>query len=288
MTNAASDIAAWSSPVGIVAGNGKLPLLVAKELRARGIDVFVVAHEGEADPELKSLAKNCHWVKVGELGKIISLLKNEVKQVIFAGGIKRPKLFGGNLKLDLQALALIARLRTTRDDALLRGVAEELESAGLEVRSASEVVRTVSSRQGLLTVRRLSSSEANDARIGWETAKALGAVDVGQTVIAFDGTVVAVEAIEGTDAVIARAGELAHKSGGVVVKVSKPTQDTRIDLPTVGPHTIDNMKKAGQTALILEAHKSVLLDEDEVISRANRAGISIVMPLSSDDIAALC
>jgi DUF1009 family protein len=281
---AREDLLRWSSPVGIVAGNGQLPILVARELQKLGLEVFVVAHEGEADPELAKYASSISWVKVGELGKIIGLLKNRVKQVIFAGGIKRPKLFGGKLRLDMHALALIARLRTTRDDALLRGVAEELEAAGLEVRSASEIVRTVSTRAGLLTVRKLSQDELNDARIGWTAAKALGAVDVGQTVVSLDGTILAVEAIEGTDSAIVRAGELAGGKGGVVIKVCKPSQDSRLDLPTIGPRTIDVMRKAGMTALVLEAKMSVLLEEDEVISRANRAQISILMPASIDEL----
>lgn len=274
----------WSSPVGIVAGNGQLPMLVAKELKQAGLDVVVVAHEGEADPAISALATRITWIKVGELGKLISALRGSVKQVVFAGGIRRPKLFGGGLRLDMQAIALIARLRTTRDDALLRGIAGELEAVGLEVRSASEVVRTVSTRSGLLTIRKLTETERSDATVGWCAAKALGAADVGQTVVAFDGTIIAVEAIEGTDAVIARAGQLCEKKGGVLVKVFKPSQDSRLDLPTVGPKTISNMKSAGLTTLVLEARHSILLDEDEVIDRANQAGIAILMPSNQEEL----
>ncbi len=279
LKSAKEDAANWSSSVGIVAGNGQLPFMVVKELKKRGVTPIVVAHLGETDRSIETLCQT-YWVKVGELGKIIDLLSKQVRQVVFAGGIKRPKLFGGNLKLDLRGLALIARLRTTRDDALLRGIAEELEQSGLVVRSASELLTEVSALTGQITKRGLSESELNDAKIGWAVAKSLGAADVGQTVVVFQGTVIAVEALEGTDATIQRAGELVERKGGVVVKVSKPSQDMRLDLPTVGPSTISAMSRAGMTALVLEAKKSILIDEEAVIERADSKAIAVMLPSS--------
>lgn len=268
-----------SSPVGLIAGNGVFPLEFAESARAKGLKVVAVGHLGETFPSLSEMVDKCIWVKVGELGKIIKYFKKSgVKQVAFAGGIKRVRLLGG-VKLDFRALKIARHIRSLRDDSLLRAVAGEIESSGLEVISASVLLEKSVPAAGLLTKRDLSVSERKDAVLGWEVAKTLGALDTGQTAIVLDGLILALETVEGTDATIKRAGELMRqgkKQGAVVVKVSKPQQDLRIDLPAVGENTMHEMKTAGCSALIIEAQKTLLLNPTEVCGLANKFGIAII------------
>jgi len=278
------------SPIGIIAGNGTFPIAVVQRLNELGFRTIVIGHKGETNPEIEKIASECEWVRVGQLGKIIYTLKRHgIRLVAFAGGVSRVKLFGG-ARPDWRAIRLIARLGTVRDDVLLRGIAEELAHSGLEVFGAAQVLDRSIAEAGLLTRRGLGVQELADARIGWEAAKGIGALDIGQTVVTFEGVVVAVEAVDGTDATIRRAGDLTRRpkvgtflpfgsagsSGAVVVKVCKPQQDERLDLPTVGGQTIDSMIAAGATALVVEAGRTLILDWDEVVTRANSAGISIL------------
>lgn len=269
--------------VGLIAGNGSFPMECARQAAAKGISVIVVAHTGETNPEIEKLASRCVWVKVGELGKVIdTFISAGVRQVAFAGGISRIKLFGG-VKLDLRALALVSKIGSIKDDAILRGVAGELERSGLTVISASRLLENATLGPGCLTKRNLNEDERADARIGWHAARAIAPADIGQTVIAAQGLIVAVEAVEGTDAAIRRAGQLAG-AGSVVVKLCKPQQDVRIDLPTVGPETIAVMREAGARALILEANRCVILDPDAFIRSADKAEIAVVLAGNADDL----
>lgn len=264
------------SPIGLVAGNGTFPIQIARQAKEKNLDVVAVAHIGETPGELEKLVAQCTWIKVGELGKLIeTFISAGVREVVFAGGISRVRLFGG-VKLDLRAIALISRIGSVKDDAILRGVAAELERSGLRVVSTSAILASTVLGPGYLTNRRLTEAEAEDARIGWQAARAVGAVDIGQTVVVNQGVVVAVEAVEGTDAAIRRAGELSGK-GGVVIKLCKEQQDVRIDLPTIGIKTIESMLTAGATALVLEANRSVVLEPESVAKAANKAGISILL-----------
>lgn len=270
------------SPIGLIAGNGDFPLAVAKNAVERGLEVIAVAHHGETSASLEDLVSSCNWIRVGQLGKIIAILKKAgVKQATFAGGIKRINFFGG-ARLDMKAISLISRLRSIRDDALLRGIAGELEKSGIAVFSASELLEESCPAAGLLTRRALSPAEKADALLGWDAAKGIGELDIGQLVVAYKGVIVAVETIEGTDMTLARAGEIARTagklnpgSGPVVVKLAKPQQDLRLDVPAIGPQTIEVMKAAGLTALVIEAEKCVLLRPQEVITAASAAGIAI-------------
>lgn len=262
------------SPIGLVAGNGSFPLEFARSARKRGLAVVAVAHLGETEPAIEPLVEKCVWIKVGQLGKIIDCFKhNGVKQAAFAGGIARVKLFGG-VKLDLKALTALAKVRSVKDDVVLRAVAKELESTGVSVFSASLLLTESIVRAGYLTKRQLTADEISDASIGWEAAKTMGRLDIGQTVVVAQGLIVAVEAVEGTDAAIRRAGELVN-GGGVVVKVLKPQQDQRIDLPAIGPTTISVLQQASIAALVVEAEKTIILQPTEVVAQANRCGISI-------------
>ena len=286
-----------SSPIGLVAGNGNFPLEFVEHARARGLEVVVVAHTGETDPRIEELAAHCCWIRVGQIGRLLrTFIKNRVKQAAFVGGIRRTRLFSG-VRLDFKALSILARVGSVRDDRILRGVAEELERNGIEVFGASLLLEKSVPARGLLTRRGLTPAERQDARVGWEAAKAVGALDIGQTVVVYQGAVVAVEAIEGTDAAVLRAGQLGGTAGKVlgregraaglvVVKLVKPHQDVRFDLPAAGPGTIETMQQAGATALVLEAGRAVMLKPQETIAAANEAGIAVVALAGCEDLPA--
>lgn len=263
------------SPVGLIAGNGDFPRQFAVRARELGLSVIAIAHRGETDPALEGEVAECRWLRVGQLGKMISFLHGRaVRQAAFAGGISRVKLFGG-VRLDWRGAALVARLRSVRDDVLLRGVAAELEREGITVFGAEVLLDRALPPAGALTARELTAEERRDAALGWEAAKAIGALDIGQTVVVAGGLVVAVEAVEGTDRAIERAYGLAGK-GLVVVKVAKPQQDVRLDLPTIGVNTIEVLARSGVTALVIEAERTIVLDPDGVARAADRAGIAVV------------
>lgn len=274
----------FSSPVGLVAGNGTFPLEFIKNAHEAGLKVVVSGINGETSAEVAAVADFYQELKVGQIGKAIKFFtSHKVKQVAFAGGVRRVRLFGG-VKLDFKAIAILARCRSIRDDALLRAIAQEFENSGLTVFAASMFLERSLSAHGLLTRRALTFQEQEDARIGWEIAKELGRLDIGQTVVIHQKLVVALEAIEGTDAAILRAGALAGTDkrkkvgqGCVIVKLSKPQQDLRLDLPTIGLGTIESASKAGVSAIVVEAGKSVLLDPEEFVKKANENQIAVFM-----------
>lgn len=274
------------SPIGLIAGNGVFPREVARRARAAGLSVVAVAHHGETDPGLAAEVDECSWVRVGQLGKIIRQFRRAgVRHVTLAGGISRVRLFGG-VRLDWRGAALVARLRSTRDDVILRGIAAELEREGMEVFGAALLLDKSLAAAGVMTRRRLPPERVADARLGWEAAKAIGALDIGQTVVVADGLVVAVEAVEGTDRAIARAHEIAGRNL-IVVKVCKPHQDERLDLPTIGQQTIARCAEAGVVAIVVEAGRTIILEPDEVVRRADAAGIALVAVAGPDDLGPL-
>ncbi|RMG40857.1 MAG: LpxI family protein [Candidatus Dadabacteria bacterium] len=263
------------SPLGLIAGNGSFPLEFVESAQRRGLSVVAVAHTGETDAEIERYVDQCTWVKVGELGKIIKTFKKAgVKQAFFAGGIKRIKLFGG-VRLDLKGLSVLSKVRSVKDDAILRGIADEIEQNGIRVLSASILLENSVPSEGLLTSRALTAEEREDALVAWDAARAIGALDIGQSVVACEGIVTAVEAVEGTDAAIRRGAELA-KNAGVVVKLCKPHQDLRFDLPAVGTKTIEVMAECGVTALVIEAGKSLILNRQAFVEKANNAKIAVL------------
>lgn len=265
-----------SSPFGMVAGNGAFPLEVARALKSQGISVYAVAYRGETDPQIEGVVERCEWMAVGQLKRLTSFfVENGVSQVTFVGGISRSGLLK-TFRPDVAAIALLARVRSVADDVVLRAVAGELEVKGIAVLAPHAVIPECVPQAGQLTSRALSPSELADARIGWQAAKAIGQAEIGQTVVVCREMVVAVEAIEGTDATIKRAGEIAGK-GCVVVKVSKPQQDLRLDLPAVGEETIHVMQSVGASALVLEAGRAMILGPQAVVYAANQAGIAIAV-----------
>ncbi len=264
-----------SSPVGLVAGNGSLPKAFIEEASRKGISVVLAAHRNETDNSLVDLVQATLWVRVGQLTKMLSFFSfYGVKQVVFLGGIRRIRLFG-DLRLDRRSLRLLAKLASRRDDTLLRGVAREFEQDGFEVIAAHNILKEWLIPAGVITRKGLSQSELSDAQVGWEVAQGIGLLDIGQAVVVSQGVVLAVEAVEGTDEALKRAGFLCGNRPSVVVKRPKPQQDLRLDLPTIGPRTVENMARAGCRALVVQAGKTFLVNPSESIELANRLGIVI-------------
>jgi DUF1009 family protein len=261
--------------LGLIAGNGKFPLLFAAEAKREGYTVVAVAHRGETPEEIERLADEVIWIHVGQLGKIIETFKDAgVSQAVMAGGIRKVKLFA-NFRPDLRGITFLARLKSREDDALLRGVADELAREGITVLESTLCLPHIVAGEGVLTPRAPNASQWGDIRLGFHVAKQIGGLGIGQTVVIKDAVVVAVEAVEGTDAAIERGGNIA-RSGCVVVKVSKPGQDLRFDVPAVGVDTIKNLYAVKGAVLAVEAGKTILLERDELLREASRLGVVVV------------
>ena len=261
--------------LGLIAGNGKFPLIFAQQAKREGVSLVTVAHRGETLEGIEKLVDNVTWVYVGELGKIIRTFhETGVQEVVMAGGIKKVKLFA-NFRPDLRGAAFLARVRSREDDQLLRGVADELEKDGIRVVESTMFLSQIIPPEGVLTRCSPSREQWEDVRLGFETAKETGRLGIGQCVVVKRRVVLAVEAAEGTDAAIRRGGELG-KEGFVAVKVSKPQQDLRFDVPAVGLETIGTMRELKGAVLAVEAGKTILLEKEELIREADRAGIAVV------------
>ena len=261
--------------IGLIAGNGTFPIAFARAAKEKGLQVIAVAHEGETLPELSQWVDGIFWIKVGQLGKLISIFKEQgVHDVLMAGGIKKTRLFQGGMP-DLRAAALLAKMLYKKDDSILRAVAAELESEGITVRESTLYLDNILAPAGILTRRKPSKDERLDIEFGWQMAKEIGKLDIGQTVVVKDQAVLAVEAIEGTDEAIRRGGRLCGK-GAVVVKICKPQQDLRFDLPAIGMQTIQTMKEVKASCLAVEAGKTIIFDQKEIAVEADRSGIAIV------------
>ena len=259
-------------PVGLVAGSGRLPVLFAQAAARGGRQVVAAAHEGETDPALEQHVSRLSWVKLGQLGRIAEALRDGgCSQAVFCGGLRKVRLL--DLRPDWLGVKVLAGMRSFGDDAALRAIAEALEKEGIRVVSPLPLVPELLARKGPLGRRQFSGEQHADAEVGFAAARALGAVDVGQTVVVKRGVVLAVEAVEGTDACVARGGSFGP--GAVVVKAVKPRQDLRFDVPTVGPKTIAAMQAAGCSALAIEADKALVLDREELVAAADRAGIAV-------------
>jgi UDP-2,3-diacylglucosamine hydrolase len=261
--------------IGLIAGNGRFPRLFAENARRLGYRVSAVALTGEAEASLEQVVDRLHWVALGQLGKLIKAFKQDgVRQAVMVGGVSKTHLFA-KLRPDLRALSLARRLKVRQDDAVLRAIAEELEEEGIRIRESTFGLEGLLVEEGVLTRRAPTRSERVDIEFGCDMAAAVGKLDIGQCVVVKDRTVVAVEAVEGTDDAIRRGGRLA-RGGAVVVKRFKPQQDPRFDLPTVGSKTIEVMIESGATVLAIEAGKALFLDRADAIEAADRAGIAIV------------
>ena len=268
--------------IGLIAGGGQFPLMLADAARERGLRVVAVAHLGEADPALSDKVDEIVWIKLGKLGQLIKFLKkNGVKSAFMAGTITKKRMFS-RLRPDLKGLAIMSRLAVFHDDDILRAVAGELEKDGIEIVSSTFYLPELLAPLGCLTRRRPGKAEKEDIAFGWKVAKELGRLDIGQCVVVRQKTVLALEAIDGTDETIIRGGSLAGEKA-VVVKVSKPAQDLRFDVPSVGLDTVRAMSRVGASVLAVEAGKTLIFDKLKMISHADKAGISIISRENSDD-----
>jgi DUF1009 family protein len=272
-----------SIPIGLLAGSGRFPIYFAEKTRSLGIPVICVGIKHEAAPELMGLVHRFYWSGVARLGRMIRCFQREgVQRIIMAGKINKASVMHRpwrvlSLLPDWRTFrTFLLRPRDNRDDALLLTVINEFARDGLKFDSALNLCPELLVRPGLLTRRAPNAMEQGDIAFGWEMAKEMGRLDVGQSIAVKERAVLAVEAIEGTDRAIARAGELCRSGGFVVVKVAKPQQDMRFDVPTVGCLTIESMHKAGGRVLAIEAGKTILLDEAETVRLADCYGITIV------------
>jgi UDP-2,3-diacylglucosamine hydrolase len=261
--------------LGLIAGGGVFPLMVADAARDKGLRVVAVAHEGETDPLLAEKVDEIAWIKLGQLGHLLKVLKKAgVTKTVMAGTINKKKMFE-NVRPDLRGLTLMSKLAIFHDDDILRAVAGELQREGIHIVSSAEHLPELLAPRGNLTRRKPNQAEREDVEFGWKIAKELGRLDIGQCVVVRRKTVLAMEAIEGTNETILRGGKLA-KEKAVVVKVSKPNQDMRFDVPAVGPDTIEVMAQVNASVLAIEAGKTLIFDKLAMISYADRSRIVIV------------
>ncbi|HMD42855.1 MAG TPA: UDP-2,3-diacylglucosamine diphosphatase LpxI [Candidatus Acidoferrum sp.] len=260
---------------GLIAGNGRFPFLVLEAARSRGIEMAVIALKEEASPELEKMAKRLYWVSLGELSKAIDLMQQEgVTRAVMAGQVKHNKIFS-SIRPDWKLAKLLFALPRKNTDSLIGAVAKVLEDEGIQLVNSTMFLRPLLPDQGVLTRRAPSVEERADIEYGLHLAREIAAMDIGQTVVIADQACVAVEAMEGTDETIERAGRFAQGKKLVVVKVSKPMQDMRFDVPVVGLPTVESMKRAGATALAIDATRTLLFDREKLIELADAAGIAI-------------
>ncbi len=262
------------SPLGLIAGNGRFPFLVAAAGRRAGRRVVAVAIKEETDPALAGEVDEIHWVSLGQLGRCIDALKGGgVQEAVMAGQVKHKQIFAGIVP-DLKMMALLARLALKNTDSLIGAVADALGREGIALLSSTVLLQDQMATAGTMTRHRPSADELKDVEYGREVARALAGFDIGQTVVVKDRAAVAVEAMEGTDEVIRRAGRIAG-AGCTVVKVAKPRQDVRFDVPVVGPGTVAAMGEAQARVLAVQAGATLLLDRAELLAQADRADVAV-------------
>jgi DUF1009 family protein len=272
--------------IGLIAGNGKFPLLVLDAARAQGYEVVVVAITEEAFPEIEDRGASCvHWLSLGELSKLIETFQREgVRRAVMAGQVKHKQIFSA-IRPDWRMAKLLLSLATRNTDSLLGAVAKVLAEEGITLENSTELLEPLLVKSGTLTRRGTTEQELKNIDYGRAVARQLAQHDIGQTVVIAETACVAVEAMEGTDATIERAGRIMGSLHGdastlshalTVVKIAKPNQDMRFDVPVIGVKTIEVMQAAGATCLALDAGKCLLLDGDKIVDAANAAGIAVV------------
>jgi DUF1009 family protein len=260
---------------GLIAGNGRFPFLVLEAARSQGIEMAVIALREEASPELAETGARLHWVSLGDLSGALELLHREgVTRAVMAGQVKHNKIFSA-IRPDWKMAKLLLSLPRKNTDALIGAVASLLESEGIELVDSTAFLRPLVPDPGVLTRRAPNARESDDIGYGREIARQLAGLDLGQTVVVSDRACVAVEAMEGTDETIDRAARLSGGKPLVVVKVAKPRQDMRFDVPVVGLQTIGVMRRAGATALALDAGRTLLFDRPKLLEAADAAGMAI-------------
>jgi len=271
MAATAENTGSW----GLIAGNGDFPFLVLEGARSRGIEMAVIAIREEASPALEQAAKRFHWISLGELGRGIDLLHQEgVKHAVMAGQVKHNKIFS-SIRPDWRLAKLLFSLPSKNTDSLIGAVAKVLEDEGIELVDSTKFLGPLLPHTGVLTKRAPDASEAADIDYGRRIAAQIAGLDLGQTVVVRDRACVAIEAMEGTDETIERAARIAGGQRLVVVKVSKPRQDMRFDVPVIGLQTIEVMRRANATALAIDAGRTLLFEREVLIRAADEGGIAI-------------
>lgn len=262
--------------LGILAGTGKLPVECARAAAKLGYEVYAVGLLADSDPSIAQFAKDYRFISVAQLDAILNYLKgNQIDKVTMIGKVTKELLFNGAVQPDMHMLQLIMTLPDRNDDTIMMAFVRELARAGIQTFDQTKLIRKLMPHRGTITQREPTEQEQRDMEFGFRIAKELGRFDIGQTVVVKNLAVMALEAIEGTDACIERGGKLAH-GGAVIAKVSKPQQDNRFDVPTVGYRTIEQMAEVGATALAIEAGKTLLVEREQMIALADAKGISIV------------
>jgi DUF1009 family protein len=262
---------------GLIAGNGRFPLLALEGARREGIELAVAAIREETDPAIENIASTVEWISVGHLGKLIKFFKREgVTRAIMAGQVKHVQIFKLNALPDLRMARMLARLKRRNTDALIGAIADELESEGITLIDSTTFLQPLLAREGVLTSRAPNRREIADIEYGLHVATELARLDLGQTIVVKSEAVVAIEAMEGTDATIRRASELVRGRPLTVVKVAKPDQDMRFDVPVIGLNTIETLRASNVTAMSITADKTLIFDRNETISAADRNRVAIV------------
>ncbi len=263
-------------PLGLIAGNGRFPLLALKAAQSAGLEVVAIGIKEEASKEIEPLAARCHWISLGQLTKLIEICHAEkITQVMMCGQVKHASIFS-SIAPDLKLMKLLFSLEAKNTEALIGGVAKVLGEEGIELADSTLLLKDLLAPEGVLTRRKPSDDENRDIEYGRGIAAALAKLDVGQSVAIAERACVAVEAMEGTDAMLRRAASLAEGKPLRLVKASQRRKHMLFDVPVVGPQTIAVMRETGTTALAIDAGRTLLLDRDELIAQADQAGIAIV------------
>jgi DUF1009 family protein len=261
---------------GLIAGNGRFPFFVLEGARREGVELIVAAIKEETDPEIETHANTVEWMSVGHLGKLIKFFKGEgVTCAIMAGQVKHVQIFKLHSLPDLRMARMLARLKRRNTESLIGAVADELAGEGIKLVDSTTFIQPLLARAGILTRRAPNRRELNNIEYGLKVASELARLDLGQTIVVKDQAVVAVEAMEGTDATIRRASDLVRGRPLTVIKVAKPNQDMRFDVPVIGRQTVEVMRDFHVTALSITADKTLLFDRGETLAEADRQRIAI-------------
>lgn len=261
--------------IGLIAGNGRFPFLAAQGIKKAGFRVVCIGLKEEADPKLEFLCDKISFISIGKFQKIIDFLKSEgVEDVIMAGQVKHVKIYSA-ITMDWRAVKVMAGMINKKADTMLTTFANELAKDGMHLMPSIHYLKDFMAKKGLIAGKPLSENEQKDADFGFRTAKAAAGLDIGQTVVVKDTSVLAVESVEGTDECIKRAYQLGGK-GNIVCKVAKPNQDMRFDVPVIGQKTIEVLKENKARAMIVESGSTLILDEQEVVEKAVKAGVTII------------
>ncbi|MDP2906021.1 MAG: UDP-2,3-diacylglucosamine diphosphatase LpxI [Candidatus Omnitrophota bacterium] len=263
--------------IGLIAGNRKFPFLLAGEAKKKNYYLAAVAIKGDASPRLKNFVDKIYWVGLGELNRMIEIFRAEgITKIIMAGQVSPKRLFSKEVKNSPELQCLLGEITDRRADSIFRAIARRLEEAGLQLLDSTTFIEEYLPAKGVLTSAGPDAAAGADIKFGLDLARAIAGLDIGQTVAVKDKAIVAVEALEGTDNLIRRAGLLSRGSGVTVVKVSKPKQDARFDIPVVGLNTVRNLVKAGAKCLAIEAGKTLFIDRAQAVRLADKKGICII------------